>query len=674
MNRWNIEKIFYLGLSGAFREIELDVGKVNVIAGASGTGKSAIIKTIDYTLGASRCELPVHVRRHCVAVGVKWTRGVDEMICCRLVPSGKQRSSDFMYVTTGRRLSVPTVTENFEGRATVDVAKRRIEEAFGIGNVESLNLLDTAQSGRQSATVRHITPYLFVTKEVIDSETVLLHGLDDSRKAGDIISSLPYFLGAMTESTVADERKLRQLRKTLDMESARENTRRSKESLAKQRLRILVGEANRLGMVAAAPPDADEGELIAMLREASSSNLEVLQFDGEGELAVLNERRRSVLNELNQTKRRHRAMTIAAKESSSYQHVVSTQLNKLRIAEHLNLLDVPTTCPVCEAETAAGATAALSLKRSLDTIRNEVSEVGRIKPQLDASVNALLERADNLSMQLRELDAAVTSTLGQMEAGQRLVNLAQAHAYFRGKVSYFFETMDDDLLRPGKDLTALRAEILEMEARINNDSWRHRLQRAESIVSRFATEAFAQLPKVAPCSDAELQFSARGPEVSIVEPGAGGGILSMADAGSDQNWLAVHVALAFGLQRFLGEERRPVPGLLIFDQISRPYFSNEVERPSISQDGQGTAEELESFEKSVGSDIFVIGDGDEDFQAMRKHIDFLFKQVEEQPGLQVLLLEHAYFKSDPRYVRATKERWTRLSGEALIPKDWERRS
>jgi hypothetical protein len=55
---------------------------------------------------------------------------------------------------------------------------------------------------------------------------------------------------------------------------------------------------------------------------------------------------------------------------------------------------------------------------------------------------------------------------------------------------------------------------------------------------------------------------------------------------------------------------------------------------------------------------------------MRRHIDFLFKETARRKGLQVLLIEHAYFADDPRYVAATRERWTRASKKALIPLDW----
>jgi hypothetical protein len=35
---------------------------------------------------------------------------------------------------------------------------------------------------------------------------------------------------------------------------------------------------------------------------------------------------------------------------------------------------------------------------------------------------------------------------------------------------------------------------------------------------------------------------------------------------------------------------------------------------------------------------------------MRLHTDFLFTEAAQRTGLQVLLVEHAYFADDPRYV------------------------
>jgi hypothetical protein len=160
------------------------------------------------------------------------------------------------------------------------------------------------------------------------------------------------------------------------------------------------------------------------------------------------------------------------------------------------------------------------------------------------------------------------------------------------------------------------------------------------------------LPTVAPCIGSELDFSSRQPEVTVIEEGSGA-VLRLPDVGSDQNYLAIHIALSFALQRYFETVNAPVPGLLVLDQISRPYFPT-------------SGEDEDEAEISGGEE-------DEDVQAMRKHIDFLFAETARRKGLQVLLIEHAYFADDPRYVTATRERWTRASGQALIPLNWPTR-
>jgi hypothetical protein len=276
-----------------------------------------------------------------------------------------------------------------------------------------------------------------VTKEVIDSETVLLHGLDDNRKAGRIISTMPYFLGAVTESTIAAERRLRQARKALEIDIARDDARRSKDTLFKQRARVLLGEAQQLGLVPPFDVTGDEAELLAQLRATLSRDLQSPQLPGDGQLDALQERRRITLRDLSQAKRKHRSLELTIRESGDYEAAVTKQHDKLRIAEHLNLLDVPSTCPVCDSQTHAGAELAMAMKRSLETIRNEASAVSRFRPQLGTAADALTSEITALSARLRELDSSIASALNQVAEGQRFASLAQLQAFFRGKVSYF---------------------------------------------------------------------------------------------------------------------------------------------------------------------------------------------------------------------------------------------
>jgi hypothetical protein len=251
------------------------------------------------------------------------------------------------------------------------------------------------------------------------------------------------------------------------------------------------------------------------------------------------------------------------------------------------------------------------------------------------------------------VDDQIRTWLRQSEETRRLANLGQLRAYLLGRISFFLEASVDEPRQASRDLSVLRAEIAELEARVDREAKELKLRRAEAKISRFASEAFAALPTVAPCVGSELEFSSRQPEVVVIE-GDSGAVLRMPDVGSDQNYLAIHIALSFALQRYFETVNAPVPGLLVLDQISRPYF------PARSQDEDETE--------------IAGGEEDEDIQAMRKHIDFLFAETARRSGLQVLLIEHAYFADDPRYVAATRERWTRASGRALIPFDWPTRS
>ena len=66
-----LELVLWPRQSGEPQKVKFRPGVVNVISGASKTGKSAVIPIIDYCLGADKCTIPVGViRSHCSWFGV----------------------------------------------------------------------------------------------------------------------------------------------------------------------------------------------------------------------------------------------------------------------------------------------------------------------------------------------------------------------------------------------------------------------------------------------------------------------------------------------------------------------------------------------------------------------------------------------------------------------------
>jgi energy-coupling factor transporter ATP-binding protein EcfA2 len=373
MTRWNILKIFFFSSDGRRRDIDLTPGQVNIITGASGTGKSALIKVIDYCLGSKHCEIPVFIRRKCLAVGVKWVHGERELIVGRLVPPASTGTSTKMFVTSGKKLEIPTSLSDFDGRTSVQSAKAFLERIFGIEDFASENDYGYTTKGR--STVRHITPYIFVTKEIIDSESVLLHGLSDPDKAQGILDSLLYFLGVSSGETAVAERRLRQLKKLINAAEVRVREHANEETLLRQRARSLIFEATSAKMI-------DAPEAVAILQKLSSQPSENFIHPDETELILLREDRKKILKDLESLKNKLNATQQTVEDAWGFDDTVKRQLGKIKLAEHFNLEDILSSCPLCHSETEIGANTAKRLQETLSKISDESTSIARVHPEL----------------------------------------------------------------------------------------------------------------------------------------------------------------------------------------------------------------------------------------------------------------------------------------------------
>lgn len=642
MNRWNISSIFFLGEGGRVRILKLKLGEVNIVTGASGTGKSTLIKAIDYCLGSKTCELAAHVKRHSIAVGVKWVLGDAQMITGRVIPPLGQETSTKMFVSSGRKLPIPTSLKEFEGATTLQAGKAFIERAFGIGGVADAS--DESAVRKWRPTVRHATAYMFVPKDVIYNETALLHGLDQADEAPAIIETMPYFLGVVSQETVIQEKRLRDLRKRLDREERQLRVRQAEDSDYKKHAMRLLMDAHRCGLCDLPPDDASETDFQKMLLRVNRLRIGRGQNPNESELSSLHTQRRVLLSDIENARRSSRATQVALQEMSGFEGAVRRQYEKLKIAEHLQ--SVARICPLCDTPSERGIVAAQAIRQSMDIVRSEGVAVENVRPRLVEHEDSLQLELARLNDKLKGVDERIKTWIRQSDETKEMDDLAQYHAHLMGKVSQFLE-MNPATPLPGPDLDVLHGQIEELEALIDNDAKQVLLTRAERKVSQYLSEAFALLPTVAPCIEADLEFSSKPTAIAIIEKDSGA-VLRLPDAGSDENYLAIHIALSFALQKYLGKINAPVPAFLVFDQISRPYY------PQRGED-----------EASIGENEEVL--------AMRRHLDFLFNATADQKDLQILLIEHAYFGDDPRYVAATRMRWNKLSGEALIPLDWPKR-
>src|SRR5690349_24964228 len=99
------------------RVVSFAANKLNVITGASKTGKSAVIPIIDYCLGSERCAVPVKtIRDACAWFGIVITTSEGEKLLARREPGGQQSTGD-LFLLEGKPSEIPHTVPGQDTRA-----------------------------------------------------------------------------------------------------------------------------------------------------------------------------------------------------------------------------------------------------------------------------------------------------------------------------------------------------------------------------------------------------------------------------------------------------------------------------------------------------------------------------------------------------------------------------
>ena len=119
---FQIKRIVLYNTDGQIRSINFQINSVNIITGASGTGKSSIIPIVEYCLGSrsSNISLRQEILDKISWFGIHLINSDDELFVVRKNPKGGNSSSESIYFEKGRNLEIPSMdkisqTTNLEG-------------------------------------------------------------------------------------------------------------------------------------------------------------------------------------------------------------------------------------------------------------------------------------------------------------------------------------------------------------------------------------------------------------------------------------------------------------------------------------------------------------------------------------------------------------------------------
>ncbi|QWC23634.1 DUF3732 domain-containing protein [Bacillus haikouensis] len=644
MKRWNIKKIYLYSHHDELRELEFNVEDVTIITGDSQTGKSAIPEIIDYVMGSSECHIPSFVRSCLSWVGVLWLKEKTEFALIRKVPTIGRKSSQDYYFDVGQELKIPRKASNLQKKTNLEGGLSQFERLLGIGDAKTSAFHPNHTS--KGISIRNAMPYLLQDDDVVISKSTLLRGANDSERKQSIIESLPYFLGVINEQTLGKEIELKNSYKQAKRIENRINSDRNIVSQDSSKALSLIQEAAQLGLCASIDSDEEhsEEELNTIFNQIISWDITQNSIENEDRLPDLYEKLAVEQSKIDEIKNKIKVANNRLNSFEEFNGTVKMQKRKLDVIKIFKDPHDPATCPLCKQWLEKETKPVTKINELVDRVQSDLKGIERDRPRLDSYVNGLKKELENSQSKAHQYKDEIETLVKEKQQVEIGLDTIQRKYRTIGRVSLFLESKTKlEGANHQKDVDLLNKitnKITELEQELNFESKLELLENVERRISAEATAIISNLPFENRFDNCPVYLNLRNLNVGISLPTHSE---NMRDVGSDENYLSLHVSLILALHRQFSKLNRPVPGVIFFDQLSRPYFPPDKEPGEVEIDNER--------------------------DSLLSYFETIFNEVDRGESLQVIILEHAYFKKHERYKRSVKYRWKK-NIDGLIPKNW----
>ncbi|MBI3714818.1 MAG: hypothetical protein HY255_02355, partial [Betaproteobacteria bacterium] len=423
---FQLKEVILFGHGGETRRLPFRLGRLNVITGASKTGKTALIPIIDYCLGATKCAIPFGVIRTKVAwVGLRLAVSEGEVFIGRRLPgAGKETSSD-VYYKVGVDIELPSLEDLHQ---TLNPAALEALLTAHAGIAENLHETPEGQTRNSlSATIRHALLYCFQHQTEIDSNRHLFHKQSEEWMPQAIKDTIPYFLGAVDDDHVSRMAELRSLRHELRLHERKFAEYENIKGKGFSRATSLLSEAADLGVYKDAPAFDNWEDSVAALKRILSEPPAFAEYapivEGD-EFERLQGARLKLSEELEFANNQLQAARVLSSDRDGYSREAGAQLSRLRSVELFQHDHDATqvSCPLCNSALAEeqAPPRVREINESLVTLEAQIRVVEERSPQMQSVLRTLEERIGAIRLRLKE-------NREQLEAIQAMNQRIQAY-------------------------------------------------------------------------------------------------------------------------------------------------------------------------------------------------------------------------------------------------------
>lgn len=630
---------------GRRRVLSFNVGEVNVITGASKTGKSTIIDIVDYCFGSGTCRVPDGIIRRSVSwFGVRLQLGDGQGFIARKCPPRSSNSSEECYLVVGGDVEIPefdSIHQNTNSKGLVTT----ISDWTGV--MENIHIPPRGQTRSPLvASVRHGLMLCFQPQDEIIRRGQLFHNANDRWKAQGLKDVLPYLLGAVEDDYVQKQEELRRLKAELRTIERKLDGLKTLRGEGIGKAGELLAQARDVGLSSA--PDLGEWEdIVSSLKEVASKPIGQIEEPDSGseEYDRLSDQREALLIEKRHLQNQIYAARSLEKAESGFTTEASEHQARLVSIGIFDQSDYERhVCPLCSFELGGKSPSqqASDIQASLLQISEQLERVSRNTPHIEKAIAGVEKSLSETQEKLRQNREEMFAVRQADERLRQLKDDTAKKAHILGRISLYLESLPElpETQSLAEQAKRLEKDIVVLEEQLADEVIQEKLESIVSLLSLKMSDLarFLELEH----SKYPLRFNLK--KLTIVADTSDGPI-PMERMGSGENWVGYHLIGHLALHQWFTKHHRPVPRFLFLDQPSQVYFPPEpVEDRSI--------DELE----------------DDDRQDLRRMFQMVFKFVLELvPGFQVIITEHADINEN-WYQDAIRERWR--GGLKLVPEDW----
>lgn len=556
---------------GERRDVTFELGRLNIVTGASKTGKSALLDIVDYCWGRDECTIAEgEIRRSVSWFAMLLENHGEGIFIARKNPGPGGRGEDHIYFERNVD-ELPGSTDHFRQNVTGTALRSHLSQILGIA--ENIHLPEPGATRIPlSATASQAIFFCLQAQDEIANRRLLFHRQGEQHIPNAIKDTLPYFLGAMEEDYYLKQRRFDEARARLRKLERDWNELKSLTTSATTASQSLLQDAKRVGLIDADVfPDASDALREVLAQAAAPRELNYARTDdAAADLTDLEDRRRLLRGQLIELREEHSQFSKLERDASEFEteaHEQEARLASIGLVPQIE--GDHEACPLCESKLAVPVPSVTELRESLRGVGSQLSSVRRDTPRVQAHIAQLEKRRDELEEQLRAVQRDITTRIADNERLRIEQDQFTEQARVAGRISYYLENVraiiDDNGIKLA--VARARAEVAEFEKALDPEALNERIATALSLVGRDLTQ-YAQ--------DLELEHGNNPLRLDrknlTVVADTDEGALALPQIGSGENWVGYHVAAHLALHRLFRARKRPVPAMLMLDQPSQAHY------------------------------------------------------------------------------------------------------